>query len=257
MTLRRSLGLCNYQAKYGSLANALTGGKLLIYSGAQPSSAEAAPTGTLLCTITDNSGAHTAEVLSIGTVELTGGASGSVDTLTVNSVDILGGAVNFDTSLTITAAAVAAQINAFSGITDYKAISSGAIITIQALNGRGTAPNGFVVASGVTTITKTDSNMAGGVASANGLKFGAPADGVLSKLSMQTWSGVNAATGTAGWFRFVGPVADSGALDTVDQQIRLDGAIATSGSDLNLNSTAFTIAATTGISTFSITVPAA
>jgi hypothetical protein len=257
MTTRLSNGLRNYTAKYGSLANALNGGKLLIYSGAQPSSAEAAPTGTLLCTITDTSGAHTAEVLSVGTVELTGGASGSVDTLTVNSVDILGGAVSFDTSLTITAAAVAAKINAFTGITDYKATSSGAIITIQALNGRGTAPNTFVVASTVTTITKTDSNMAGGVASANGLKFGAPASGVLGKLSTQTWSGVNAATGTAGWFRFVGPVADSGALDTVDQQIRLDGSIATSGSDLNLNSTAFTISATTGISQFNVTVPAA
>jgi hypothetical protein len=257
MTLRISSGLRNYLAKYGSLSQALTGGKLLVYSTSQPASADAAPAGTLLSVWTDNSGAHTAEVLSVGTVELTGGASGSVDTITVNSVDVLGGAVSFDTTLTITAAAVAAKINAFSGITDYKATSSGAIITIQALNGRGTAPNTFVVASTVTTITKTDTNMAGGVASANGLKFGAPAAGLLPKLSTQTWSGVNVATGTGGWFRLVGPVADSGALDSLEQQIRVDGSIATSGSDMNLSSTAFVILATSGISQFNLNVPAA
>lgn len=256
MTARYSSGLRNYLSKYGSLSNALTGGKLLIYSGSQPASADAAATGSLLCTITDASGAHTAEVLATGTLTLTGGASGSVDTLTVDGIDIIGGAVAFNTSLTQTAADIVTAINALTGTTDYKATSSGAVVTIQALNGKGTAANTLTVARTSTTITTTVAATSGGVNSANGLKWGAPSAGAIAKLATQTWSGVNGATATAGWFRFIGPVADSGALDTAEQQIRVDGSIATSGAELNLNSTAFTSGATTTISGFSLTVPA-
>ena len=109
----------------------------------------------------------------------------------------------------------------------------------------------------VTTITKTDVNMSGGVASANGLKFDVSASGVMSKLSTQTWSGVNAATGTAGWFRQYGSVADTGVADSTDSMIRIDGSVATSGSEMNLNSTAFSISATTTLSGWAMTIPAA
>lgn len=256
--MRLSTGMRNFLNKYGSIDRALVGGRIEIYSGAQPATADTAVSGTLLCTITAASAARTAEVQSSGTVTLNTGAAGSVDTLTVDSVDILGGAVPFNTSLTQTAADVATKINQLASNVDYIASSSGAVITISAIPGAGTNPNGFVVASTVTTITKTDVNMAGGVAAANGLSFDVSATGVMTKLSTQTWSGVNAATGTAGWFRQYGSVADAGAAAASPYtELRIDGAIATSGAEMNLNSTAFTSGATTTLSAWSMTVPAA
>lgn len=256
MTMRLSTGLRNFLNKQGGIDDALRNGWIEIYSGAQPATADAAATGTLLCTISNNSGAITKEVLSAGTVTLSTGAAGSVDTLTVNGVEIMGTSVPFNTSLTQTAADVAAQINRFRSVPDYTATSAGAVVTIKALPGTGTGPNGYVVASTVTTITKVDANMAGGVASVNGLKFDVSAAGVMSKLSTQTWSGVNGNTGTAGWFRQYGSVADASALDSTATYLRIDGAIATSGAEMNLNSTAFTAAATTTLSSWGMTVPA-
>ena len=258
MTFRFSIAARNFAAQHGSYKKAFQGGKLLIYSGAQPASADAAPTGTLLCTITKASAAHTAEVLATGTVTLATGAAGSVDTVTVNSVNILtNGAVPFNTSLTQTAADVATAINLSESYPEYTATSSGAVVTITAARGSGTAPNGFVVSATLTTITATYTNMAGGVAAVNGLSFGSAAAGVLAKKAGEAWSGVNAATGTAGWFRFVGAVADSGAADATESQIRMDGAIATSGSQLNMSSTSLSASATTTIDSFSLTLPAA
>lgn len=256
MTMRLSTGLRNFLNKSGSMDDALRNGCIEIFTGAQPSSADAAATGTLLCTITAASGALTKEVLSLGTVTLTGGAAGSVDTLTVNSVEIMGAAVPFNATLTQTATDVAAQINRFKSVPDYTARAVGAVVTITALPGTGTGPNGYVVASGVTTITKTDANMASGVAAVNGLKFDGSVAGVMPKLATQTWSGVNVATGTAGWFRQHGSVVDANAVDAAELFIRVDGAISTSGSEMDLNSTAFVTSATTTLATDTNTVPA-
>lgn len=257
MTLRLSTGMRDFLNKYGSIGDAMRNGRIEIYSGSQPSTADAAATGTLLCTITSSSGALTNEVLATGTVTLTGGASGSVDSITVNSVNVLNAVVNFNTSLTQTAADVAAQINRSQSNPNYTATSSGAVVTIKALPGTDTAPNGFVVTSTTTTITKTDANMAGGVAGVNGLQFDISSSGVMTKLSTQTWSGTNAATGTAGWFRQYGSVADTGALDSTLLLLRMDGSVSTSGAEMNLNSVAFTSGATTTLSSWSMTVPAA
>lgn len=256
MTARISTGLRNFLAESGSLKDALQGGKILVYSGSQPTTADAAPTGTLLCTFTDNDGAHTSEVAATGSVVLTGGASGSVNSLTVDGIALLDASVPFNTSLTQTAADVVTAINNSQSNPDYTASSSGATITITARRGTGSEANGLVVASTTTTITKTDNNMSGGVSSVNGLKFSQSLSGILSKLASQTWSGTTATTGTAGWFRFVGPIADSGALDTLGTQIRLDGAISTSGQQLNFSSTSFVGGAVQTITAFDITVPA-
>lgn len=257
MTLRLSSGLRNFALAGGSVKDALQGGKLLIYSGAQPATADTAPSGTLLATITAASGAHTAEVLATGTVTLNTGAAGSIDTLTVDGISIIDAAVAFDTSLTLTAAALALAINNAASDPEYSATSSGAVVTIKAKRGSGAGPNGFVVASTVTTLTKTDANMASGVTGVNGLSFGVAAAGALIKLASQTWSGVAGANGTAGWFRFVGAVADSGITDTTESDIRLDGAISTSGAQLNMSSTSITSGATQTINTFPITLPSA
>lgn len=257
MTLRYSTGLRNFLAKYGSLSDALSNGEVQIYTGAQPASADAAPTGTLLCTITANAAARTAEVVATGSVTLTGGAAGSVDAVTVNAIDILGASVPFNSTLAQTASDVADQINRNMSSPDYRAVAAGAVVTIYALPGTGTQPNGYAVSATLTTITASYVNMAGGVAPVNGLKFNQPVNGAMDMYANQVWSGVNAAAGVAGWFRFVGSVADSGVVDSAGTQIRLDGSVSTSGADLNLNNTSLALAATTRITTATATVPAA
>jgi len=257
MTHKLSTGARNFLAADGSLKDLFQNGKLEIYTGAQPANADAAVTGTLLCTITDSSLARTAEVLSAGSVTLTGGASGSVDTLTVDGVDILGAVVPYNTSLNQTAADVVAQCEAFRGAVEYEVSAAGAIITITARPGTGASPNGFVVASTTTTLTKTDANMAGGVAAVNGLKWGYATAGVVAKLASQTWSGVNANTGTAGYYRLYGSVADAGGLDSSGSTLREDGAISTAGAELNMASTTLTATATTTLTAWQRTVPSA
>lgn len=257
MTLRLSTALRDFVNNQGSLKDALHDGEIRIYTGAQPASADTAPSGTLLCTITAASAARTAEVSATGTVTLAG-SSGSVTSITVNSVEVLGATVAFDTDLTTTAAAVAAQINKYRSQPNYTATSSGAVVTIIAPRGLGAIANGYVVSTTVSTLTKTDVNMGSataGVTAVNGLRFGVSSSGVLVKDASQVWSGVNAASGTAGWFRFTGSVADSGATDSSATQVRLDGAVSTSGAQLNMSSTSLTSAATTTLSSFPITLP--
>jgi hypothetical protein len=97
-----------------------------------------------------------------GTVTLTGGAAGSVDTITVDGVNIMSGAVSFSTDLATTATAVASNINAHTSTPEYTAVAVGAVITISATSGAGSTPNGFEVLATATTITTSTTDMAGG-----------------------------------------------------------------------------------------------
>lgn len=86
------------------------------------------------------------------------------------------------------------------------------------------------------------------------LNFEASASaGVLLKLAAETWQGVNAATGTAAFFRFETPADAGGASTTL---VRLQGTVALAGGDLNLSSLSLTSAATQTVDNFAITVPA-
>lgn len=259
MALRFSKGLRNFLNEGGSLKDAFAGGKLMYYTGTQPTTADDAVAGTLLVTITDNAGSYTSETSSAGSVALTGGASGSVDTLTVNSIEVMGSATAFNASLIQTATDIVTKINDNPKnklFVASNAAGTSATITITAKPGLGTLPNGWVVASAVTTITKTDSNMASGVDGANGLILGDSAAGVITKKSSQTWSGSAAASGTAGWFRLVGAISDAGSADAAEAYLRLDGSIATSGANLNLSSTAIVATALQTVSVFQLTYPA-
>lgn len=87
---------------------------------------------------------------------------------------------------------------------------------------------------------------------ATGLTLGAVAAGVIPKTSSEVWSGVNAAGGTAGYYRHVSS-ADTGALSTTEP--RIQGVIATAGGDLNISSTALVNGATQTIDNYSIAIP--
>lgn len=257
MTIRLSTAFRNHMMQHGSFKNTLQGGKLLIYSGSQPTTADAAPTGVLLATITASSAAHTSEVLASGSVTLTGGASGSIDTVTVDGINIIpGGAVPFNTSLTQTATDLAAAINKGLSSPEYTAEAAGQVVTITAMRGTGAGANGFVVTAALTTITATYVNMAGGVSQANGLQFDVAASGSITKDTSQTWTGVAVASGVAGYGRFVGSVADSGLADASATEVRLDASIATSGGDISMSNTTVTAAATQTVSSFSVSLPA-
>lgn len=264
MALRFSPALQNFIAARGSWKTALDNGSIQIYTGSQPATADLAASGTLLVTLTSNAGSKTNEVHSRGTLTLDSGASGSVDTLTVNSIEIMGSSTPFNTSLTQTAADIALKCNRNPKNHLFHVTSSGAVITIEALPGHGTLPNGWVVAATYTTIAGTAANMGSGgaatagVNAANGLliDYNAAA-GVITKDVTQTWSGTAVQTGTAGWFRYKGSVVDADALDSSAVFLRMDGNIATSGANLNMSSTSITSGALQTLSTFSFTVPAA
>lgn len=96
-----------------------------------------------------------------GTLTLTGGGSGSVNTVTVNGVTVTSGAVAYVTSLSATATAVAANITAHTSSPNYTATAVGAIITITATV-MDMVTNGYVVAATTTTITTSATPMAGG-----------------------------------------------------------------------------------------------
>lgn len=93
---------------------------------------------------------------------------------------------------------------------------------------------------------------------ANGLNFGETATaGILGKSGSETWSGQASQTGTAGWFRFYPNDRDNhtGADGGGETKIRFDGAIATSGAQLNMSNTSITSGGTTTIDSVAVTIP--
>ena len=102
-------------------------------------------------------------------------------------------------------------------------------------------------------ITLASGDFVGG-ADDNGINFGQvlAADlgmgfGYATGLVEEVWSGVATATGTAGWFRIYDNAATGGADDRC-----IDGAIATSGSQMNMANTSITLGGTTTIDSVSI-----
>lgn len=81
---------------------------------------------------------------------------------------------------------------------------------------------------------------------------GVPVNGALMKDSTQAWSGVNAATGTATFFRLALPSDTGTASGTA---IRLQGDVATAGAALNLSSVALVAGATQTINYASLVQP--
>ena len=238
MALRFSKKLANFLNAGGSLRQALSSGKIEFRTGTQPATADAAPTGTLLVTFTKGGAAHTPEVKASGTIALTGGASGNFTSVKVAGLEVLNGTTTFNTSLTQTAADLAAAINRNPQNCLVDATSSSTVVTLSGRPGLGANPNSLVLSGTTATITATYGTMTGGTNPANGLNFELSTSGTMTKIGTDTWSGTGVADGTAGWFRWKAAVADTDLLDSTESIIRLDGAIATSGGQLNGASTA-------------------
>lgn len=257
MTVRLSTGLRNFLNSGGSLKQALNNGRIEVYTGTQPANGDAAVSGTLLCTFTKSSGAFTAEIQTTMAIELTGGASGNISAVTIDGLNILDETVTFDTSLAITAGLLGAALNRSATNLDWTAIVVDETVTLVAKPGLSTKYNGKTLANTLATITTTLTQPSGGAAAINGLQYEDSGSGTMTKRASHTWTGTAADSGTAGWFRHYGSVADNGSADATASALRLDGAIATSGSQMNMSPTSMVAAAVQTLSSFSPTIPAA
>jgi hypothetical protein len=88
-----------------------------------------------------------------------------------------------------------------------------------------------------------------------GVGFDAAVAGVISKAAAQTWKFTGLAEGIAGWFRLYAPGDTISATDSTKP--RVDGAIGTSGADLNLSNVSIAIGQVNTVDAFTITMPAA
>ena len=88
--------------------------------------------------------------------------------------------------------------------------------------------------------------------STNGLTFGSPSGGTVSKSGV--WSMAGVAVGTAGWARFKANAVDDGTLSTT--AVRLDGNVGISGADFNLSNISITVGAPVTVDVFTWTQPA-
>lgn len=243
MPIRLSSAISNYVLNAGSIAEALSGGVLKIYTGEQPDSADRAPTGTLLATITDNAGAHTPEVQAVGSITRTSG-DGSITAITVDGVNIL------DATATVTGGLfqlldklAASRLN-----NDFLFAWDGAdTISVLGRPGRGSRLNGKAISGSASGVTLSFEAMAGGSDAVNGLLLGSLyyswglRTPYVAKRQAQTWKGVAAAAGTAGWFRFESPLGDDGLDDVNYLQCRMDGSIGTSDANMIMANTTFAV----------------
>lgn len=86
----------------------------------------------------------------------------------------------------------------------------------------------------------------------NGLTFNAAASGAVTKSGV--WSFVGVAEGVAGWFRLKANAVDGGGTST--SAVRMDGSVASAGSDLNLSNITVAIGSPNTVDSFTFTIPA-
>lgn len=101
------------------------------------------------------------ESLSTGTFSLSGSA-GQVDSVVVNGVTITSAAVPFDTNLETTATNLAANISAHTSDPNYTATSIDEDVTVSAVSGTGSTPNGYTVTVNCSGGLSASSTVMGG-----------------------------------------------------------------------------------------------
>lgn len=114
----------------------------------------------------------------------------------------------------------------------------------------GTVPTDADQSLGAATLLCTITKNGDGV---TGLTIAATASaGAVAKFN-EIWSGTNATTGTASFWRFI-KTGDTGTLSTTE--VRLQGTAATSGSELVMTSTSLAGGAPQNIDYFTVALPA-
>jgi hypothetical protein len=248
MPLRMSTGLVDFLQENGCLKEALHDGVLEVYSGSQPASADAAPTGTLLIRITKESGAFTAGTPSTKRQDkatITYDQDGDDYVIVINGTSYTYTAQAGDDATDV-AAGLAALVDA-STVVD--AIAESNVVHIRAIYG------GVDYTIANTGTTTPGNNVIASVAAnsrVNGLQFGDSSGGVLSKESA-TWSGVALATGTAGWARFKANAVDDDTQSTT--LVRLDGNISTSNAPFVITSVNIVSGTTETVDSATVTKP--
>lgn len=257
MSLVLSTGLVNYMMGERALRKGLEDCVLDIYGGTSaPVTADEAPLGTKLCRITKASGSvattdrSTPRVYKITIPNATDGNTVKIN-VTVDGVGpttytytIVNPPDDTDTKVAIKVARMLNDIAQLMAIAEDATVP-GALWVQGLIDGLDlTLADG----GGTTTATVTAKQAAARV---NTLYFGPASGGIISKPS-DVWSGVNLATGVASYFRFVLP-SDSAILSTTD--LRIQGLISTSASDLDMSNTTLTISATTTIDNYTLTLP--
>jgi hypothetical protein len=257
MTIRRSTKLVNDLALGYGVRELLHDGRIFIYSGAQPTDADTAPSGTLLMTFTESGNSYTDATRALATIAIGGSATGTIATIKVGGMgfNLLSAAVDFTTSATVTAGLIADNINALQNPLNIVAVASTTNVLLYTPYWLGAEANGLTFATTTTgSLTATSSgSFASGVTAVNGINFGETVtDGQISKESA-TWQAEAVASGTAGWFRFI---ACGSTVDGVaDEDIRFDGNVGTSNADLIISTTAVVSGAIHTVSTAPITEP--
>jgi len=245
MAMKLSTGLRNFLLDMGSLRKAFENGVINIYSGSAPSTADLAPTGTLLCTITKSSGTVSADETNEGKISVV--TITAADLLTTVTIGGVAHTVNDGAAvMTTTAIAIALAQDINQNSVDAIAVATGDAATLNVMS----RTEGVTF----TCVGTTNCSVADKVAITreDTIQFGEAADGAIAK-AVETWSGTNLATGTAGYFRMV-TSSDLGTENETDK--RIQGACATSGGELNMSNVSLVIGATTTIDTFEITFPA-
>lgn len=236
MTARFSPGLVSRMLDTAPMSALLAGGFIDIYSGNQPATADAAATGTLLATVYSDgvaAGLNLAQVAVGGVISKLGSqnwstascaASGSAGWFRYRAAQDPGAVV---AGGTITAAARAANqaVIVFtqaghSQVVGNKILTTG--FTVSAYN-----VNGTVVAITGTTFSVIGDSVAGG------------AGDTASVIGTYTYSVPTTDTGTS---------ASATAL-------RIDGAVGTSGAEMNLGSLVFTATAPFVMASAAFTLP--
>lgn len=186
---------------------------------------------------------------SVVVIGFTGGAAGKVGPFTLLSVEAgtlavaTGSLADDDATESVTITAVTHG--------SFRSIFTDCILDIYS----GTQPATADLAESGTKLVSITLASGAFVAGSpdNGLNFGAPSAGVISKNS-DVWSGAGLATGTAGWARLYANAYTTGASSSA---VRLDMSVGTSGADLDLASLSIVLGRTVTIDTCAITLPAA
>jgi hypothetical protein len=256
MAEKFSTNLRNYLMGEGSFRKCFEDGAINVYSGTAPDSPDDAVTSTLLLRITKASGTLSANERSTAQLGLiTIGSHALGETFIINvTVDGVGPTSHTYTNtpdaggVADVAVLVARMLNDIPQLDAIASGSDGNLFIKSRIDGQA-----FTIADGggTGTISVITSSVVAAVRS-DGIQFGVPVSGVISKEAGNTWSGVVLVSGTAGYFRLVTP-SDDGTESTT--QSRVQGVVSTSGAEINAASAVLTKDAVIVMSSLTVTFP--